>query len=229
MTSCRRPSRVFDNPPMLITGSLAALGDTRRDDRSSRTPLPSSPSRGGVASLPRWVEHRLRDRRPAILLGEDQRVERFGPVAAPRLGGDEPLGWRDLSIHAAHPHLGAVGTAPDEVPRSARTEVDLADRQGPATRTQHPVRRVLGLGPRLEDEPARRVHDARHDDLPIRRRRERRRAGFMCRAHRDRLLWASTTDFISFSPFSQLPPIIVSMSPNRCITLATKLTLPAIL
>src|SRR5207247_7387246 len=99
-------------------------------------------------------------RRPLTLLGQDRRVERFGPVAAPRLGGDEPLGWRDLSIHAAHPHLGAVGTAPDEVPRSARTEVDLADRPGPATRTQHPVRPALGPGPRLAAEPARPGPDA---------------------------------------------------------------------
>jgi hypothetical protein len=50
---------------------------------------------------------------------QDQSVERFGPVTAPRRSSDEPLGRRDFSIHAAHPHLGAVETAPDEVLRRA--------------------------------------------------------------------------------------------------------------
>src|SRR2546426_10850307 len=40
---------------------------------------------------------------------------------------------------------------------------------------------------------------------------------------------ASTTDFNCASPFSKLPPIILSMSMNRWTTLAMKLTLPAML
>src|SRR2546427_11318116 len=40
---------------------------------------------------------------------------------------------------------------------------------------------------------------------------------------------ASTTDFNCASPFSELPPIILSMSMNRWTTLAMKLTLPAML
>lgn len=39
-----------------------------------------------AARLLRRVENRVRDRRPATLLKEDQRVERFEPVTAPRLG-----------------------------------------------------------------------------------------------------------------------------------------------
>src|SRR2546425_5232532 len=100
------------------------------------------------------VESRLRDGRLAVFLGENSRVERFGPLAAPRLGADEALGRRDLSIDAAHLHLVAGGLPPDEVPRPTRAEVDLANGHGPALRAQHPVRHVLGVGPGLEDEPA---------------------------------------------------------------------------
>jgi hypothetical protein len=41
--------------------------------------------------------------------------------AAPRLGGDQPHRRRGLSVHAAYPHLGTVGTALDEMPHRRRT------------------------------------------------------------------------------------------------------------
>ena len=104
-----------------------------------------------VASLLRRVKDRVRDRRLAILFGEGQRVKRFRPVATPGLGGDEPLGRHDLLIHPAHLHLGAVGMAPAEVPRPARSEIDFADGHSPAARSEHPVREVLGVGPSFED------------------------------------------------------------------------------
>ena len=125
-----------------------------------------------------------RDRRLAVLLGEDQRVERLGPVAAPRLGGDEPLGRHDLPIHAAHRpsrcrrHLRQTNRHAPPGRRSI-SQTGMVQPAGPSIQCG----RCSGLGPGLPDEPARRVEDARHDDLPIRRRRERRGTDPICRRH----------------------------------------------
>src|SRR5262245_59524542 len=68
-----------------------------------------------VPGFHRRVENGERDARLAFLLGQLQCVERLGPVAAPRLGRDEPLRRHDLPIGAAHLQLAAVGPTPDEV------------------------------------------------------------------------------------------------------------------
>ena len=51
------------------------------------------------------------------------------------------------------------------------------------TNPEHVPHWMLGPGIGLEDEPARRVDDARDDELPIRRRRERRGAAPIIRGH----------------------------------------------
>ena len=81
-------------------------------------------------------------------------------------------GRHDLLIDAAHRHLRAIGLPPDEVPSSAHAEVDLADQHGYSFRTEHPAGKMLGVGPGLEDELARRVEGTRHDDFQIRGRSE---------------------------------------------------------
>ena len=102
---------------------------------------------------------------------EDQRVDRFRPFASPRLGGDEPLGRRDLSIDAAHLHLGAVGAAPDEVPRPAHPEIDLADGHRPAAGPSIQRGTCSGLVQASKTSSPRASKTPRHRDLPLGGRR----------------------------------------------------------
>lgn len=105
--------RVWRNPAAPLAGAFFAHACVARlsneglsaSNSASRLKLAATPSfipvlSAAVAGVLRRVENSVRDGGLAGLLGEGERVERFGPVAAPRLGGDEPLGWRDLAIDA---------------------------------------------------------------------------------------------------------------------------------
>src|SRR6267143_2734689 len=122
-----------------------------------------------LANLLRLIPHRDCERRLAILLEEDQRVERLARVIVERLGADEALRRHDLLVDAAHPHLLATGATQHGTPGAARLQIDLADRQRPASRPE-PTLEQLGLGQGVEDQAAGSVENARHYDLPLRGR-----------------------------------------------------------
>src|SRR5712664_849796 len=88
-------------------------------------------------------------------------------------GPDDPLGRHDLAIFAPEPvFVVAVRPAVEEAILATRPEVQLADGQRVLPGAP-PLRQVLALAVRLEDEFAWGVEDARHNDLPIRRGRQR--------------------------------------------------------
>src|SRR5262245_55695355 len=136
-----------------------------------------------VACFFGWVEYRQRDCRPTIIFSQDECVDRFGPACAPGLGRHEPLRRAHFADRAADFHLGSVFPTPDEPLGASGPEIDFAYRQCPPFRTEHPVREVPGVRPRVEDEPAWSIEDARDEDFEVRPCRQGRDARLFCRGH----------------------------------------------
>ncbi len=105
-----------------------------------------------------------RQLRLAELLGNGHCREAFEQMIACRIqrdvGEHEPLRRDDLADNALHRINGPVGAAHMDAQRTARPRLDFADRIGEAGGAP-PLRQLLGIGPGLEHERARRIEDAR--------------------------------------------------------------------
>src|SRR2546425_3960827 len=87
-------------------------------------------------------------------------------------GADQALGPLDLAIRAVERKLGAVRPARDVPPDASGPDVHLVNR-GRISPRPPPERDQFRVRVHLEHPRARRVERAFHDDLPIRRQRER--------------------------------------------------------
>src|SRR3984893_8523493 len=127
-----------------------------------------------VAVLDRLVLQPARDGRLPVLLieGRGDEVVMAGQTL-PAFGVDHPLRWHDFAVDT-RPGVFPAGFVITQhvTPGSTRAQVDLAGRHRRAPRAP-PALDVLGLGRRLEDEPARRVAHGANDEFAIRRRGQR--------------------------------------------------------
>ena len=124
--------------------------------------------------------------RLALILGQGHRHQRLErPVRHPVtrwlcrvaflvrecVGEDDPLRRHDLAIDPPAPIVAALGPAHAEVSDAARADIRLAERRGEAVWSP-PADEMLGFGPGLEDEAARRINDAGNNELALGRRRQ---------------------------------------------------------
>src|SRR5437867_8822670 len=99
----------------------------------------------------------------AGLLGEGGRHLK---LRARHMLEDDPLGFHDLDKDALVLIVDAIGAVHDEAPDATRPHVEVLKRVRKPLRPP-PVPQVIRVGPRFEHELARRVEDARGDDLPV--------------------------------------------------------------
>jgi hypothetical protein len=135
-----------------------------------------------IAHFTRRRERDARQRGPAVALFKrrrDQRAALRGPFVE-GLGVLDARGRHDLAIDAAHAHRAAARALREEAPRAADSKIDFAFGQRPAVRAE-PALEERGRRQRLEDEIARCVEDARHDDLAIAARFDLERSGVLHR------------------------------------------------
>src|SRR4029077_13420703 len=97
---------------------------------------------------------------PAGLLDEHRGYLRFTRVVVERLHVDGALRRHDLAIDAAHAHFLSIGPAQHEAKAAAYFQIDLADHQRPAARSE-PAPQQLGLGKRVPAHAPWRVKDSR--------------------------------------------------------------------
>jgi len=124
-----------------------------------------------AAVLARAMENSAGEQGQSVTLFEghgDEGVVAHKPFGEIALGEDEPRVRNDLAIDAVHGVLAAVRACHDEAKSAAQPKIDIAGYQR-AVAAAKPMLEMLGLGPSLEDEAARRIDAARHDDLAVRR------------------------------------------------------------
>src|SRR5947199_1898220 len=107
----------------------------------------------------------------AVALGKGDRDQGVMAAAAvlaiPGEGVDQALRFHDFAKHAALPKLAAaVVLTQARPPRAARSRVLLEMSRGETARA-HPALRMCRIGPKPEDELARRVEHARDDEHPL--------------------------------------------------------------
>ena len=167
----RRPRRETAPGALSRMDEQHVLHPSRASRRSKLwfMPVLHAGAEGGVARLCGRVDDGADDRRAVVVLVELDGVERLGPGSPQRSVLTMRSGRTTSRYSPCIARSRAVGAAPDEAPRAARAQVELAHGHRVAVRAEHPLLDVLGLRPGVEDLLGGRLDEARRHDLEVRR------------------------------------------------------------
>src|SRR5262249_15422811 len=163
-----RPKTACSDPRPRIHRAEVLIEVVQRSGRSDI----DSQFEQGVTTGSRLTRNRHRERRPALVLAEDERSDRVGARWRDARAEHEPLGRHDFAVNACEGMMRTLWPLVNESKSAVRPQVDFTDCERHVTGIP-PLSNMLGFRPGVEDNGPRRIEHPRDDDLAVRLGRDR--------------------------------------------------------